>query len=249
VVLRAINSVTAHSEWMLKTACTSAHNAQYSVTDADDVDGTVAIQCLAKSLGAVQTKLQETLPPVPAIWATIMDGVFESFSNLLLNSLRVSQFGAILLARDIDALLHLCSPDQPDTLDSWTRLRLIVAVYIPPSDTLLPMVKDIAGDSEEGEEEVMKYVERRTDWRSGLGRSKWASEMVKEIREGEEEGGGEEGEGRDSSGRRRGSSGCERGSGSGRSGKKWGFSGGSGWSGGKFSGKMDTMREKWGGWK
>jgi hypothetical protein len=145
---------------------------------------TLPIQSLTESLANVHALLQAALPASPEVFGHIMMGVHSAFLSQLLSSLRVSQFGSILLARDTDALLNLCSPEMPEALAAWSRLRLVIAVFIPPADALLPVIREVSGGSQEGEEEVMKLVERRSDWRSGLGRSKWANEMVREMRGG-----------------------------------------------------------------
>ena len=130
-----------------------------------------------------------------------MLAVHTTFLNLLLAGPRVTPEGSLTLARDIDSLKLLCDPGT-QAHDKWSTLRLHVAVFLPPPESLLPVVLSLGESAESGRwrdecrHEVMRMVERRSDWRKGMGRARWATEVVRAVeggREGGRSGGRERG--------------------------------------------------------
>ena len=99
-----------------------------------------------------------------------MDKAYDVFIDRILNHLKVSVMGSIVLSRDVEAIGSFCKnaagPGSP-CVKEWEHLRELLCVFVTPPEALPSIVSTLLGGgvvTDKGT--IVKFLARRSDWRS-----------------------------------------------------------------------------------
>ena len=96
--------------------------------------------------------------------------------------------GSIILSRDVESLRTFCEEAAGKhslCLQKWEHLRELLCVFVTPPEALSVIVQSLlSGGVISDKDIVVKFLARRTDWRSkgGLSRSTYANEILAELK-------------------------------------------------------------------
>mmetsp|Transcript_5295 Transcript_5295/g.9628 ORF Transcript_5295/g.9628 Transcript_5295/m.9628 type:complete len:213 (-) Transcript_5295:792-1430(-) len=117
-----------------------------------------------------------------------MTQAYDVFVDRILNHLKVSVMGSIVLSRDVEAIRTFCEEAAGKDslcLQQWEHLRELLCVFVTPPEALSVIVQSLlSGGVISDKDIVVKFLARRTDWRSkgGLSRSTYANEILAELK-------------------------------------------------------------------
>jgi len=117
--------------------------------------------------------------------------IYDILVTRLLQHWYVSTVGAVILARDVEALRSV-STLAGTKHDHWDILRELLTLYMTPNDTLKIMLIGSEGDASKGlfqragREQSLVFMSRRVDFRyktgQGLRKSIWATQLLDELK-------------------------------------------------------------------
>eukprot|EP00592_Proboscia_alata_P019355 CAMPEP_0194405686 /NCGR_PEP_ID=MMETSP0176-20130528/4018_1 /TAXON_ID=216777 /ORGANISM="Proboscia alata, Strain PI-D3" /LENGTH=1326 /DNA_ID=CAMNT_0039204573 /DNA_START=58 /DNA_END=4038 /DNA_ORIENTATION=+ len=158
-ILRALDTITAHIQWILVSGGESAgmtgigtsrllnnlknhesgHGGPYSVPtgSALEASNSPAVQSLAYCLRAQFVHVQSALTPqsLSAFWTALSIRLYDKLITRLLQHYYVSNIGGVILSRDVEALRTVSMLAGTDH-QHWDTLRELLTLYMTPPDAL-----------------------------------------------------------------------------------------------------------------
>mmetsp|Transcript_1315 Transcript_1315/g.2048 ORF Transcript_1315/g.2048 Transcript_1315/m.2048 type:complete len:1143 (+) Transcript_1315:61-3489(+) len=202
VILRALDTLSAHIHWILVTggeaAVRSGHRKEgpYAVPSGSILDSTnsPAVKALTYCLRSQFVHVQAALTPqsLSAFWISLSRRVYDILVSRLLQNYKVSTVGAVVLSRDVEALRSVCMLAGNEHYH-WDTLRELLTLYMTPPDSLKTMLVGADGDANSGKgmfgrvgkDQSIVFMSRRVDYRyrtnQGSRKSQWVKELLEEL--------------------------------------------------------------------
>ncbi|KAL3907894.1 MAG: hypothetical protein SGILL_008686, partial [Bacillariaceae sp.] len=210
-ILRALDTLSAHMQWILVTGSEAASatgtgrifntltgqsGGPYAVSSGSSLEATnsPAVKSLTYCLRVQFVHLQAALTPqsVGAFWTALSMRLYDILITRLLQNWFVSTIGAVVLARDVEALRSV-SMLAGTKHTHWDVLRELLTLYMTPHDALKIMLVGPEGDPNSGKglfgsagrEQSLVFMSRRVDYRTKAGqtqkKSVWVSQLLNEL--------------------------------------------------------------------
>jgi hypothetical protein len=209
-ILKALDTLSAHMQWILVTgneaAVTSGtgrifnlagqSGGPYSITTGSflEAPNSPAVKSLTFCLRVQFVHIQAALTPqsLSAFWTALSMRLYDVLITRLLQNWYVSTNGAVVLARDVEALRSV-SMLAGTKHGHWDVLRELLTLYMTPPDALKIMLVGPEGDPNSGKglfgsagrEQSLVFMSRRVDYRtktkSGLQKSNWVVHLLNEL--------------------------------------------------------------------
>jgi len=211
-VLRALDTLSAHIQWILVSgaeAMLSSGGARlfnqlsgqsggpYAMSSGTSLEApnSPAVKSLCYCLRVQFVQVQSALTPqsLSAFWTALSMRIYDILVTRLLQHWYVSTVGAVILARDVEALRSV-STLAGTKHDHWDILRELLTLYMTPPDALKIMLVGSEGDASSGKglfqragrDQSLVFMSRRTDFRyktgQGLRKSIWATQLLDELK-------------------------------------------------------------------
>jgi hypothetical protein len=140
-------------------------------------------------------QVQSALTPqsLSAFWTALSMRLYDVLVTRLLQQWYVSTVGAVILARDVEALRSVATLAGTKH-DHWDLLRELLTLYMTPPDALKIMLVGAEGDiasakglfQRAGRDQSLVFMSRRIDYRyktaQGLRKSIWATQLLDEMK-------------------------------------------------------------------
>ena len=153
-----------------------------------------AVKSLCYCLRVQFVHIQAALTPqsLNAFWTALSMRLYDILVARLLQTWTVSTVGAVILARDVEALRSV-SMLVGEYHEHWSILRELLTLYMTPPDALKIMLVGQDGDSSSrglfqvaGRDHSLVFMSRRVDYRyrSGQGQRKsgWVTNLLNELK-------------------------------------------------------------------
>eukprot|EP00526_Cylindrotheca_closterium_P001991 CAMPEP_0113603118 /NCGR_PEP_ID=MMETSP0017_2-20120614/1110_1 /TAXON_ID=2856 /ORGANISM="Cylindrotheca closterium" /LENGTH=1139 /DNA_ID=CAMNT_0000511493 /DNA_START=306 /DNA_END=3725 /DNA_ORIENTATION=- /assembly_acc=CAM_ASM_000147 len=211
-VLRALDTLSAHIQWIVVTgaeAMLSSGGARlfnqlsgqsggpYAMSSGTSLEApnSPAVKSLCYCLRVQFVQVQSALTPqsLSSFWTALSMRIYDILVTRLLQHWYVSTVGAVILARDVEALRSV-STLAGTKHDHWDILRELLTLYMTPPDALKIMLVGSEGDASSGKglfqragrEQSLVFMSRRVDFRyktgQGLRKSIWATQLLDELK-------------------------------------------------------------------
>ena len=184
----AIGALADHVKWILVSGEQAqkrrggdwAHNSErgaYSISNAEDLDSgcSLGVEEMVKSLNAALDKMEPD-ESRDHFWNALMERAYDVFIDRILNHLKVSVMGSIVLSRDVEAIGNFCKDAAgpgSHCVKKWEHLRELLCVFVTPPEALPSIVSSLLGGGVVTEKDtIVKFLARRSDWRSKGGLSR-----------------------------------------------------------------------------
>jgi hypothetical protein len=209
-ILKALDTLSAHMQWILVTGneagvtsgtgrifnLAGQSGGPYSVTTGSflEAPNSPAVKSLTFCLRVQFVHIQAALTPqsLSAFWTALSMRLYDILITRLLQNWYVSTNGAVVLARDVEALRSV-SMLAGTKHGHWDVLRELLTLYMTPPDALKIMLVGPEGDPNSGKglfgsagrEQSLVFMSRRVDYRtkikSGLQKSNWVVHLLNEL--------------------------------------------------------------------
>eukprot|EP00751_Fragilariopsis_kerguelensis_P027322 CAMPEP_0170864276 /NCGR_PEP_ID=MMETSP0734-20130129/20362_1 /TAXON_ID=186038 /ORGANISM="Fragilariopsis kerguelensis, Strain L26-C5" /LENGTH=1144 /DNA_ID=CAMNT_0011239815 /DNA_START=27 /DNA_END=3461 /DNA_ORIENTATION=+ len=211
-ILRALDTLGAHIQWILVTGSEAAllsgtvsifksvagnsSSGPYAVNmgSALDAPNSPAVKSLTYCLRVQFVHIQAALNPqsLSAFWSALSMRLHEILVTRLLQNWYVSTVGAVILARDVEALRSVAMLAGRKH-EHWDVLRELLTLYMTPPDALKIMLVGPEGDPNSGKglfgnagrDQSLVFMSRRVDYRyktsQGQKKSTWVTQILNEL--------------------------------------------------------------------
>ena len=210
-ILKALDSLSAHMQWILVTGSeatlasgtgrifntlTGQSGGPYAMSSGSSLEApnSPAVKSLAYCLRVQFVHIQAALTPqsLSAFWTALSMRLYDILITRLLQNWYVSTVGAVVLARDVEALRSV-SMLAGTKHGHWDVLRELLTLYMTPPDALKIMLVGPEGDPNSGKglfgsagrEQSLVFMSRRVDYRyktnQGQKKSVWVSQLLNEL--------------------------------------------------------------------
>jgi hypothetical protein len=209
-ILRALDTLSAHIQWVLVTGgesmlatggtrifnqLTGQSGGPYAIPAGSSLEtpNSPAVKsltyCLRVQFVHVQAAL--TAPSLAKFWTALSMRLYDILVARLLQHYYVSVVGAVILSRDLEALRSVAMLAGTDH-SHWDMLRELLTLYMTPPDAIKQMLIGQEGDSSKGlfaragRDQCLVVLSRRNDYRyktaSGPKKSGWVTELLQELK-------------------------------------------------------------------
>ncbi|KAG7343237.1 exocyst complex component Sec10 [Nitzschia inconspicua] len=210
-ILKALDTLSAHMQWILVTGSEAAVSSgtgrifnqltgqsggPYAITTGAllEAPNSPAVKSLTYCLRVQFVHIQAALTPqsLSAFWTALSMRLYDILITRLLQNWYVSTNGAVILARDVEALRSVCMLAGPKH-GHWDILRELLTLYMTPPDALKIMLVGPEGDPNSGKglfgsagrEQSLVFMSRRVDYKSktksGLQKSNWVMHLLNDL--------------------------------------------------------------------
>jgi hypothetical protein len=210
-ILRALDTLSAHLQWILVTGSEAASatgtgrifntltgqsGGPYAVSTGSSLEATnsPAVKSLTYCLRVQFVHIQAALTPqsLSAFWTALSMRLYDILITRLLQNWFVSTVGAVVLARDVEALRSV-SMLAGTKHGHWDVLRELLTLYMTPSEALKIILAGPDGDVNSGKglfgsagrEQSLVFMSRRVDYRYKSGQTQkkniWVSQLLDEL--------------------------------------------------------------------
>lgn len=210
-ILRALDTLGAHIQWILVTGSEAAltsgavglfksvagnSGGPYAVTSGSSLEApnSPAVKSLTYCLRVQFVHIQAALTPqsLSAFWSALSMRLYEILVTRLLQNWYVSTVGAVILARDVEALRSVAMLAGTKH-EHWDVLRELLTLYMTPPDALKIMLVGPEGDPNSGKglfgsagrDQSLVFMSRRVDYRykttQGQKKSTWVTQILNEL--------------------------------------------------------------------
>jgi len=212
-LLRALETLSAHIDWILVTGAeamlssggarlfnqlSGPSNGPYAMSSGSllEAPNSPAVTSLCYCLRAQFVQIQSALTPqsLSAFWTAISMRIHDCLVTRLLQHWYVSRAGAVILARDVEALRSV-STLAGEKHDHWDILRELLTLYMAPpeADALKIMLIGDASSGNRGlfeaagRDHSLVFMSRRNDFKYGgsgqvMRKSIWAQQLFNELK-------------------------------------------------------------------
>jgi len=193
VILRALDTLSTHIQWILVTGgesrgtaasggprllqnLTGQSGGPYAVPTGSLLDSpnSPAVKSLTFCLRAQFVNIQAALTPqsLTAFWTALSMRLYDVLVIRLLQYYYVSTVGAVILSRDVEALRSVAMLAGSEH-SHWDNLRELLTLYMTPPDTLKTMLVGADSDVNSGKglfgrvgkDQSLVFMSRRIDYR------------------------------------------------------------------------------------
>lgn len=210
-ILRALDTLSAHIQWILVTgseaalssgtgrifnSLTGQSGGPYAMSSGSSLEAphSPAVKSLTYCLRVQFVHIQGALTPqsLAAFWTALSMRLYDILVARLLQHWYVSTVGAVILARDVEALRSV-SMLAGSKHDHWDVLRELLTLYMTPPEALKIMLVGPDGDPNSGKglfgsagrDQSLVFMSRRVDYRyktqGGQKKSVWVSQLLNEL--------------------------------------------------------------------
>lgn len=210
-ILRALDTLSAHIQWILVTGSeallssgtgrifntlTGQSGGPYAMASGSSLEApnSPAVKSLTYCLRVQFVHIQAALTPqsLSAFWTALSMRLYDILVTRLLQHWYVSTVGAVILARDVEALRSV-SMLAGSKHEHWDVLRELLTLYMTPPDALKIMLVGPEGDPNSGKglfgsagrDQALVFMSRRVDHRyktnQGQKKSVWVTQLLNEL--------------------------------------------------------------------
>lgn len=208
-ILRALDALSAHVQWILVTggesmlatggkrimgSLTGASGGPYAIPAGSSLEtpNSPAVKALAYCLRVQFVHVQAALTPqsLASFWTALSMRLYDILVARLLQHYYISTVGAVILSRDVEALRSVAMLAGSDH-SHWDTLRELLTLYMTPPDAIKALLTGPEGEpsrglfSKAGRDRCVVFLSRRNDYRykttAGLKKSVWVAEMLEEV--------------------------------------------------------------------
>jgi Exocyst complex component Sec10 len=210
-ILRALDSLSAHVQWILVTGGESmlatggkritmaglgggSSGGPYAIPAGSSLDtpNSPAVKALAYCLRVQFVHVQAALTPqsLASFWTALSMRLYDILVARLLQHYFISTVGAVILSRDVEALRSVAMLAGSDH-SHWDSLRELLTLYMTPPDAIKSLLTGPEGEpsrglfSRAGRDRALMFLSRRNDYRyksaTGMKKSVWVAEMLEEL--------------------------------------------------------------------
>lgn len=209
-ILRALDTLGAHIQWILVTGSEAALSSgtvslfksagnsggPYATTTGSSLEApnSPAVKSLTYCLRVQFVHIQAALTPhsLSAFWSALSMRLYDILVTRLLQNWYVSTVGAVILARDVEALRSVAML-AGSKHEHWDVLRELLTLYMTPPDALKIMLVGPEGDPNSGKglfgsagrDQSLVFMSRRVDYRyktaQGQKKSTWVAQILNEL--------------------------------------------------------------------
>lgn len=210
-ILKALDTLSAHMQWILVTGSeaamasgtnrifnqiTGTSGGPYAITTGSSLEASnsPAVKSLTYCLRVQFVHIQAALTPqsLSAFWTALSMRLYDTLVPRLLSNWFVSTVGAVVLARDVEALRSV-SMLAGNKHEHWDVLRELLTLYMTPPDALKIMLVGPEGDPNSGKglfgsagrDKSLVFLSRRVDYRyksnQGQKKSGWVMQLLNEL--------------------------------------------------------------------
>jgi Exocyst complex component Sec10 len=210
-ILRALDSLSAHVQWILVTGGESmlatggkritmaglgggSSGGPYAIPAGSSLDtpNSPAVKALAYCLRVQFVHVQAALTPqsLASFWTALSMRMYDILVARLLQHYLISTVGAVILSRDVEALRSVAMLAGSDH-SHWDSLRELLTLYMTPPDAIKSLLTGPEGEpsrglfSRAGRDRALMFLSRRNDYRyksaTGMKKSVWVAEMLEEL--------------------------------------------------------------------
>lgn len=210
-ILRALDTLSAHIQWILVTGSeallssgtgrifntlTGQSGGPYAMSSGSSLEApnSPAVKSLTYCLRVQFVHIQAALTPqsLSALWTALSMRLYDILVTRLLQHWYVSTVGAVILARDVEALRSV-SMLAGNRHAHWDVLRELLALYMTPPDALKIMLVGPEGDPNSGKglfgsagrDQALVFMSRRVDYRyktnQGQKKSVWVTQLLNDL--------------------------------------------------------------------
>ena len=207
-IFRALDTLSAHIQWILVTGSEAmmstggrifnlsgpSSGGPYSVSSGSSLEApnSPAVKSLCYCLRVQFVHVQAALTPqsLSAFWTALSMRIYDILVTRLLQSWYVSTVGAVILARDVEALRSV-SMLAGSQHGHWDLLRELLTLYMTPPDALKIMLVGSDGDGKglfarAGKDQSLVFMSRRLDYRykttQGQKKSGWVTQLLDDLK-------------------------------------------------------------------
>lgn len=205
---KALQTLSEHIRWILVAGGESMFatggnrffsgggGGPYAIAHGSSLEtpNSPAIKSLTFCLRSQFVNIQAALTPqsLSAFWAALSMRLYDIFIPRLLQHYTITQVGAVILSRDVEALRSvsmLAGNEHPH----WDNLRELVTLYMTPPGALKSMLVGPEGDINSGKGlfkrvgryQSLVFMSRRSDFRvktnQGPRKAAWVLELFEEL--------------------------------------------------------------------
>jgi hypothetical protein len=210
-ILRALDTLSAHIQWILVTGSeallssgtgrifnnlTGQSGGPYAMSSGSSLEApnSPAVKSLTYCLRVQFVHIQAALTPqsLSALWTALSMRLYDILVTRLLQHWYVSTVGAVILARDVEALRSV-SMLAGSRHGHWDVLRELLTLYMTPPDALKIMLVGPEGDPNSGKglfgsagrDQALVFMSRRVDYRyktnQGQKKSVWVTQLLNDL--------------------------------------------------------------------
>mmetsp|Transcript_11874 Transcript_11874/g.30127 ORF Transcript_11874/g.30127 Transcript_11874/m.30127 type:complete len:1170 (+) Transcript_11874:141-3650(+) len=210
-IIRALDTLGAHTQWILVTGSEAALSSgtvslfksaagnsggPYAMNSGSALEApnSPAIKSLTYCLRVQFVHIQAALTPqsLSAFWTELSMRLYDVLVTRLLQNWYVSTVGAVMLARDVEALRSVAMLAGTKH-EHWDILRELLTLYMTPPDALKIMLVGPEGDPNSGKglfgsagrDQSLVFMSRRVDYRyktnQGQKKSIWVTQILNEL--------------------------------------------------------------------
>ncbi|GAX12358.1 hypothetical protein FisN_1Hh291 [Fistulifera solaris] len=208
-ILKALNTLSAHMQWILVTggesmlatggtrilsSLTGQSGGPYAIpanTIAENSNSPAVkslLYCLRRQLPSIQAALtQESLT---RFWTALSMRMYDIFVSRLLQYYYITTAGAVILLEDIKSMTNVAQLVGTKH-DHWFKLIELVALYLPSPGGITSMLTGPEGDpgkglfAKVGRDQALVFLSRRQDYRykaaAGMKKSSWVTDMLTSL--------------------------------------------------------------------
>ena len=210
-ILKALDAISAHVQWILvqggentKTGGAggffsnlSASNTQgpyampqTSESSASSNSSSPAVKSLTFCLRHLFVHVQAALSPpsTAAFWTALSMRLYDILVTRLLQNYNISTAGAVIFARDVEALRSVALL-AGNNHKHWDLLRELITLYMTPPDALKVILIGADGSGglfhRAGRDQAIVFMSRRVDYRTKLAqgmmrKSAWVTRLLQD---------------------------------------------------------------------
>jgi hypothetical protein len=210
-ILRALDTLSAHFQWILVTGGESmlatggkritmaglgggSGGGPYAIPAGSSLDtpNSPAVKALAYCLRVQFVHVQAALTPqsLASFWVALSMRLYDILVARLLQHYNISTVGAVILSRDVEALRSVAMLAGSDH-SHWDSLRELLTLYMTPPDAIKALLTGPEGEQSRGlfaragRDRALVFLSRRNDYRykttAGVKKSVWVAEMLEEL--------------------------------------------------------------------
>jgi hypothetical protein len=204
---RALQTLSEHIRWILVSGGESMFatggnrffgggSGPYAIPQVSSLEtpNSPAVKSLTFCLRSQFVNIQAALTPesLSAFWTALSVRLYDIFVPRLLQHYSITQPGAVILSRDVEALRSVSMLAGTNHIH-WDNLRELVTLYMTPPGALKSMLmgpEDGGGQSKSlfnrvGRYQAVVFMSRRSDYRvktaQGLRKAAWVVELLDEL--------------------------------------------------------------------
>lgn len=210
-IIKALDTLGAHIQWILVTGSEAALSSgtvslfksaagnsggPYAMNTGSSLEApnSPAVKSLTYCLRVQFVHIQAALTPqsLSAFWSALSMRLYDILVTRLLQNWYVSTVGAVILARDVEALRSVAMLAGTKH-EHWDILRELLTLYMTPPDALKIMLVGPEGDPNSGKglfgsagrDQSLVFMSRRVDYRyktnQGQKKSIWVTQILNEL--------------------------------------------------------------------